>query len=180
MCRNFSYKLQQSGNISHKILQTFSIKLYTCRNHASYTSVKFLPALHLKIMISYLAWNMLIATSNEWLCCFLVCCFQCVCTFHSWTGNSILSTQILIKSSFNEGSGSHFASSLDLSKSLHSFVNDESMYSMAIASSFILEDYLQFRNVHGFYFWGSSAMIDCVLYHVSLHSEKYCLQCKPA
>ena len=37
----------------------FSIKLYTCRNHASYTSVKFLPALYLKIMISYLIWNMI-------------------------------------------------------------------------------------------------------------------------
>ena len=58
MCRNFSYKLQQCGNISHKILQKISRKLYTCRNHASYTSVKFLPALYLKIMISYLVWNM--------------------------------------------------------------------------------------------------------------------------
>ena len=37
----------------------FSIKHYTCRNHASYTSVKFLPALYLKITISYLVWNML-------------------------------------------------------------------------------------------------------------------------
>ena len=59
MCRNLSYKIQQSGNISYKILQKFSIKLYTCRNHASYTSVKLLPALYLKIMISYLIWNML-------------------------------------------------------------------------------------------------------------------------
>ena len=53
MCRNLSYKIQQSG---YKILQKFSIKLYTCRNHASYTSVKFLLALYLKIMISYLIW----------------------------------------------------------------------------------------------------------------------------
>ena len=60
MCRNLSYKIQQSGNISYIILQKFSIKLYTCRNHASYTSVKFLPALYLKIMISYLIWNMLL------------------------------------------------------------------------------------------------------------------------
>jgi len=59
MCRNFSYKLQQCRNISYKILQKFSIKLNTCRNHAFYTSVKFLPALHLEIMISYLVWNML-------------------------------------------------------------------------------------------------------------------------
>ena len=44
MCRNLSYKIQQCGDISYKILQKFSIKLYTCRNHASYTSVKFLPA----------------------------------------------------------------------------------------------------------------------------------------
>ena len=36
----------------------FSIKLYTSRNHASYTSVKFLRALYLKIVISYLVWNM--------------------------------------------------------------------------------------------------------------------------
>ena len=54
MCRNLSYKIQQSGNISYKILQKFSIKLYTCRNHVSYTSVKFLPALYHKIMISRL------------------------------------------------------------------------------------------------------------------------------
>ena len=58
-CRNLSYKIQQCGNISYKILAKFSIKHYTCRNHASYTSVKFLPALYLKIMISYLVWNML-------------------------------------------------------------------------------------------------------------------------
>ena len=57
-CRNLSYKIQQSGNISYKILQKFSIKYYTCRNHTSYTGVKFLPALYLKIMISYLVWNM--------------------------------------------------------------------------------------------------------------------------
>ena len=43
-CRNLSYKMQQCGNVSYKILQKFSIKHYTCRNHASYTSVKFLPA----------------------------------------------------------------------------------------------------------------------------------------
>ena len=59
MCRNLSYKIQQNRNISYKILQKFSIKLYTCRNHVSYTSVKFLPALYLKIMVSYLIWNML-------------------------------------------------------------------------------------------------------------------------
>ena len=58
MCRNLSYKIQQSGNISYKILQKFSIKLYTCRNHASYIRVKFLPVLYPKIMISYLIWNM--------------------------------------------------------------------------------------------------------------------------
>ena len=57
-CRNLSYKMQQCGNVSYKILQKFSIKHYTCRNHASYTSVKFLPALYFKIMISYLVWNM--------------------------------------------------------------------------------------------------------------------------
>ena len=39
MCRNFSYKLHQCGNISCKILQKFSINLYTCRNHVTYTSV---------------------------------------------------------------------------------------------------------------------------------------------
>ena len=33
----------------------FSIKLYS---YASYTSVKFLPALYPKIMISFLIWNM--------------------------------------------------------------------------------------------------------------------------
>ena len=38
-CRNLSYKIQQCGNVSYKILQKFSIKHYTCRNHASYTSV---------------------------------------------------------------------------------------------------------------------------------------------
>ena len=58
-CRNLSYKIQQCGNISYKILAKFSIKHYTCRNHVSYTSVKFLPALYLKIMISYLVWNIL-------------------------------------------------------------------------------------------------------------------------
>jgi len=57
MCRNFSYKVQQCGNISYKILQKFLIKLYTCRNHSSYTSIKFFPALYLKIMNSYLVWN---------------------------------------------------------------------------------------------------------------------------
>ena len=46
MCRNLSYKIQQSGNISYKILQKLSIQFYTCRNHVSYTSVKFLPALY--------------------------------------------------------------------------------------------------------------------------------------
>ena len=56
MCRNLSYKIQQSVNISYKIL--LNKALHTCRNHASYTSVKFLPALYPKIMISYLMWNM--------------------------------------------------------------------------------------------------------------------------
>ena len=55
-----------------------------------------------------------IATSDEFiccLCCILVCCF---CTFHTWT-------TIHLKKSSKEGRGSHFASSLDWSKSLHSF-----------------------------------------------------------
>ena len=55
----FLTKIQQSGNISYKILQKFSIQLYTCRNQVSYTSAKFLPALYPKIMISSLIWNML-------------------------------------------------------------------------------------------------------------------------
>ena len=45
-CVNLSYKIQQCGTISYKILQKNSIKHYTCRNHASYTSVKFLPSLY--------------------------------------------------------------------------------------------------------------------------------------
>ena len=49
-CVNLSYKIQQCGTISYKILQKNAIKHYTCRNHASYTSVKFLPALYSKIM----------------------------------------------------------------------------------------------------------------------------------
>ena len=65
-CRNLSYKIQQCGNISYKILAKFSIKHYTCRNHASYTSVKFLPALYLKIMISYLVWNMFPGSTSDY------------------------------------------------------------------------------------------------------------------
>jgi len=77
-CRNFSYKLQQWGNISNKILQKFLIKLYTSRNHSSYTSIKnFFPALYLKIMISYLVWNvvslpfcynLMVSASNRLFC----------------------------------------------------------------------------------------------------------------
>jgi len=56
MCRN---KIQQ-WNISYKI----NVALYTCRNHASYTSVKFLPALY---MISYLVWNICFVLLSKFL-----------------------------------------------------------------------------------------------------------------
>ena len=68
ICRNRSYKIQQGGifptkfckNSQFCIFPQFSIlNSYTCRNHASYTSVKFLLALYPKLMISYLIWNML-------------------------------------------------------------------------------------------------------------------------
>jgi len=71
---------------------------------------------------------------KQWIICCLCKKYAgssvCVCTFHTWTGNSILSTHILIKNPSNEGRGSHFASSLDWSKSLHSFTlatSDESV-----------------------------------------------------
>ena len=54
----FLTKFNSVGIFPNKILAKSSIKHYTCRNHASYTSVKFLPALYFKIMISYLVWNM--------------------------------------------------------------------------------------------------------------------------
>ena len=78
--------LTKFRNISYKILAKFSIKhytcrnhaSYTCRNHASYTSVKFLPALYLKIMISYLVWNMLSACMG--------CESETISTCTVWTG----------------------------------------------------------------------------------------------
>ena len=66
-CRNLSYKIQQCGNISYKILAKFSIKYYTCRNHASYT---FFPALYLIMTISYLVWNMFCSQMLTSMCKF--------------------------------------------------------------------------------------------------------------
>ena len=56
----WEYFLQNSAKILNKALQMYIGSMLTC----SYTSVKFLPVLHSKIMISYLIWKYYVRSNS--------------------------------------------------------------------------------------------------------------------